>query len=244
MSIVRNIFVFYLFILFVLLVTPSALHADGESFWLNSSAFNPSQPDNAVSFGFYPSGYSDGWWWDESPRRHLNYVHGSEPKGHETLSGEWAAAVYYTGIHNNKVNWLTNHFEWPTWTPDTSFVPDSCPNDTPRLTAESIIHDPYVQVTIDYSLVDIGDSNYASLPFYPQGSSTVAYVKSEKYILIQTYNIKNTRATNVTGVKFYQMLVGLVTLSTSNSSTYSDANVPGLLAGSFDPCNPNSPASF
>jgi hypothetical protein len=77
------------------------------------------------------------------------------------------------------------------------------------------------------------------MPFYRQGSLIADYAKSERYILIQTYNIKNTRATNVEDVKFYQMLVGLVTLSDNRYSTYSDVNVPGLLSGSYDPCNQN-----
>jgi hypothetical protein len=236
MSTLRNTFVFCFFAFLVLLAVPLILHAEDEPIGLYTNDYFASS--GGVAFNCYPSGYSDGWYWGYMTGKH-------EYGSHETLSGEWATAIYYTGIHNNKANWLTRHFLYPYWDPDTSFNEDQNFYQGPNYrTARSRVYDPNIQVTIDYNIVDLGESRFASLPFYPEGSSTVAYVISERYILIQTYNIKNTRATNVTGVKFYQMLVGLVTLSTSRYSTYSDANVPHLLAGSYDPCNPNSPPSF
>ncbi|OHB53723.1 MAG: hypothetical protein A2Y10_20055 [Planctomycetes bacterium GWF2_41_51] len=228
MSTGKNIIRLSLICLFSLLMNASALHAAHESFFLNSSAFNPNQPDYAVQFGFYPSGYSDGWLW----------------YGEEMLSGEWAAAITYNGIHNNHSNWLESHFSYPYWNPDTRFVPDSWPDSTPRLTAQSIIHDPNIQVMIDYKLIDLGEDGYVAMPFYPQSysGSDVPYARSERYILIQSYNIKNTTSNNITGVKFYQMLTGWY--AGMYNCTYSNALIPGLLDGSYDPCNPNSPIAF
>jgi hypothetical protein len=37
------------------------------------------------------------------------------------LSGEWAAAIYYNGIHDNKTQWLTDLFKVPDWQTHTSF---------------------------------------------------------------------------------------------------------------------------
>jgi len=71
--------------LFVLFVSPSFLYADGESFWLFTNHYLAS--NGGVSFGFYPSGYSDGWYWGVSDS-HLHWP----SDYHETLSGDWAAA--------------------------------------------------------------------------------------------------------------------------------------------------------
>ena len=173
---------------------------------------------------FDAAGYSDWWWWGQSNR----HPYGS----HEMLSGEWGAAIYYDGITTEpKAMWLTNYFQYPDWTTNSTFTVYGTPNSWDNSsnptqpnndaydhyynympaydTGQSVVEIPNkIRITIDYKVVDLGDSNYAVLPFYPQGSSTVAYAKSERYILLQTYNIKNTHqpgGSNITGLKFYQM---------------------------------------
>ncbi|MFA5292803.1 MAG: right-handed parallel beta-helix repeat-containing protein [Phycisphaerae bacterium] len=233
--------------LFILFVSSSILYAEYEPIRLYTNSYKAET--GGVAFNCYPSGYSDGWWWGETDR-HEGYGY------HETLSGEWATAIYYTGIHNNVSNWFEKHFLYPYWDPDTSFEEDTnfyYNQDTQQWqswhvwnnnrTAQSRVYDPNIQVTIDYNIIDLGENGYVSMPFYPEGysGSDVPYVTSERYILIQTYNITNTHSlqsgVNITGLKFYQMLDGLVTLSGAKSSTYSNANIPGLLTG-YDPTDP------
>ena len=152
--------------LFVLFVSSSLLYAVGESFWLFTKDYLASSGE--VSFGFYPSGYSDGWYWGVSDR-HLHWDYGY----HETLSGDFAAAIFFSGIRDNKSMWLTNHFEEPTWTPVTDFNSGSYnswndPNNPIDAcdTARSMVEIPgQIRVTIDYNLVDLGEANYSPLSF-------------------------------------------------------------------------------
>jgi hypothetical protein len=93
----RNIFVFCLFMFSVLFAVPSISYAQDEYFRLGSSA-------SAATFDFYPSGYSDGWYWGASsdPNRHAHWTSGS----HEMLSGEWSAGLAYS------VSGGTTKFQW------------------------------------------------------------------------------------------------------------------------------------
>ena len=230
-------FYFNCLIVFAMLGIPSVLYATGEP----NGLYTESRFNSAIEFDFYPSGYSDGWFWGKSDRHH-NWNGGDPMYGdaHEMLSGEWVAAIYYDGIHDNRTQWLTNQFVYPDWQTYTSFYQD--PNiqvwDNYRA-ARSDVNDPNVKVTIDYKLVDIGDSNYVVLPFRKIGGA-LADVNSERYILIQTYTIKNTHSvggSDITGLEFYQMLHGHPTGTDDAivNSTYSDVNYPDTLK---DPCDP------
>jgi hypothetical protein len=239
MSIRRGVSIFCLFIVLALFVIPTVLFAQDEPIGLYTHDYYASS--GGVAFNCYPSGYSDGWYWGWTSR-HKKY-------SHETLSGEWAAAIYYNGIHNNKANWLETYFRFPYWHPDTNFREDAnfyYNQDIPQwqswrvwnnhLNAQSRVYDPNIQITIDYRITDLGADGNVAIPFYPQNysDSNVPYVESDRYLLIQTYNIKNTTQQNMTGVEFYQMLVGLVEYpfgNTTKSSTYSYKKFPGLLKG-------------
>lgn len=224
-------------IAFVLFAAPSFLYAWGESICLYS--LHKDADPCGIALNFYPSGYSDGWYWGRTSR-HPQY-------SHEMLSGEFGAAIFYDGIHNNHANWLTDFFSYPDWSPDTNFNKDMTfyyNSDSQQWqswrvwnnnrNAQSRIYDPNIQITIDYHITDLGTDGNVAIPFYPQGysGSDVPYVASDRYILFQTYNIKNTTQNNITGVKFYQMLVGLVEYpfgNTTKSSTYSYKKFPGQL---------------
>jgi hypothetical protein len=228
------------FVIFVLLGTTPILYSQYEPFGLFTSDNMAS--GGGVAFNFFQSGYSDGWYWGLTTK-HPFY-------SHEMLSGEWASGILYNGSHNGKTEWLPTQFIAPTWSTDGTFLTDTSfysPNGwavwNNNWCSRSRIYDPNLLVTIDSKIVDLGANGYASLPFYYQNYPTVAYVQSERYILVQTYNITNTHPTGgstITGLKFYQMLRGLFT----SCSSYSNAVVPNMLPGSYDPCNPNSPAVF
>jgi len=147
-------FLVILFI-FVLFATPTFLYAAYEPIGLYTNDYYAS--NGGVAFDFYPSGYSDGWYWGYSDRH--------QQDSHEMLSGEWASGIFYNGIHDNKTQWLTDWFMVPNWPTYTSFIQDPNFEVWNHKTARSRVYDSNVRVTIDYNLIDIGDSNYVSLPF-------------------------------------------------------------------------------
>jgi hypothetical protein len=143
-------------IIIVLLETPSILFASGEPISLYAL---DAQNRHFVEFDFYPSGYSDGFYWGPSAR-HLNW---NEGYSHEMLSGEWAAGIYYNGIHDNKTQWLADWFKVPNWQTHTSFHQNSNYQVWNHRTAQSEVNDLNIKVTIDSNLVDLGANGYASL---------------------------------------------------------------------------------
>jgi len=217
-------FLVILFI-FVLFATPTFLYAAYEPIGLYTNDYYAS--NGGVAFDFYPSGYSDGWYWGYSDRH--------QQDSHEMLSGEWASGIFYNGIHDNKTQWLTDWFMVPNWPTYTSFIQDPNFEVWNHKTARSRVYDSNVRVTIDYNLIDIGDSNYVSLPFR-NFSGNIKDVNSEQYILLQTYTIENNSPNNITGLEFYQMLHGHPADKWGRiNSTYSDVNYPNTLK---DPCDP------
>ena len=120
----------------------------------------------------------------------------------------------FTFINHNAINDPNN----PVWDFNQPANPpySSIQNDT----GWSIIDDDKLEITIDYEVVDLGLNNFSPLAFVvPEG---LGFVKSERYIILQTYTLKNTDLTeNITDLEFYQLLHG------HPANAYSD------LAGSY-----------
>lgn len=174
-------------------------------------------------FGEFDSaGYSDWIWYGLSPTHDYQY--------HEMLSGEWASAIYYDGIdtgiidpndpeHKQYAMWLTDEFIYPDWTTNSNFiVPDplSClawqdPNNpVPEInTSKTVIANDEVEITVDMELVDLEQvSPGARSPMsyrFPNNSSSY-YVNSERYVMLQTYTIRNLKTEPLENLEFYQML--------------------------------------
>jgi hypothetical protein len=152
-------------------------------------------------------GYADIFHWSLSPY----HPHGS----HELLSGEWGAAIYYDG--NPKAPnamWLTDYFLAPPWPTYNNFLIKTDPNysDNPNNpvvgydTGRSVIKNNEVEITIDYEIADLGDGNFSPL-MYHEPNGTIGGKMSERYVLLQTYTIKNIKPSgNITGLEFYQLL--------------------------------------
>jgi len=180
-----------------------------------------------VGFGeFDAGGYSDWYYWGQSPRHGYEY--------HEMLSGEWAAAIYYDGIATgNQAMWLTDYFLWPNWENfDNDFTVTSCSSwDDPSPpgnpispnynakdhaqnpvtaydTGQSVIQNGQVRITIDYEMVDLGEQVPGSPMAFGSLVGADAFVYSERYVLLQTYTIKNKTASPIENLEFYQMLHG------------------------------------
>ena len=158
------------------------------------------------------AGYGDEFYWGYSPYHpHTR---------HELLSGEWAAAIYYDGIEtDDEAMWLTDKFIEPYWETNSDFEIDTDPdswNDPNNPvegygvydTGRSIIKtsDDEVEITIDYEMADLGEGEFSPLAYREPGGP-IRIRRSERYVLLQTYTIKNIKAAgNVTGLEFYQML--------------------------------------
>ena len=196
---------------------------------------------------FDSAGYSDCFYWGYSVFHQYD--------SHEMLSGEWAAAIYYDGIdtNSNQAKWLTDYFLYPFITTNSNFIfvdvnsfddPNNAitPYDgfvtnyhgthTAYDTAQSIIANNNIRVTIDYEMVDLGQNGYSPLSFVD--SNGAGYVHSDRYILLKTYTIKNISDSNITGLEFYQMLCGYSTYA--DKSSYSTASFADDLA-SYTPWN-------
>ena len=167
------------------------------------------------------AGYSDYIGWGYSPRPHVTG---------EMLSGEWGAAIYYDGISTSpNAMWLTNQFIYPNWSTNSNFQifqnpsawDDPCNPVVGNDTGYSVIRNNQVEVRIDYETVDLGvqgsNGEGGSPLAFRDVNGTPVFAYSERYVLLQTYTIKNIQTdVNVTGLEFYQMLCGLWT----NRSVY------------------------
>jgi len=161
------------------------------------------------------AGYGDEFFWGESPYHpHQGW--------HELLSGEWAAAIYYDGIETDPCSmWLTDKFIEPYWETNSDFESDTEPNswNDPSNpvnglpyeinnddTGQSVIANDEVEITIDFEMVDLGAGEFSPLTYREPGQA-VRIRRSERYVLLQTYTIKNIKAAgNLTGLEFYQLL--------------------------------------
>jgi hypothetical protein len=219
----RNTYRFCVLCLFIIVAIPVISNAGGGLFELNNPYW---------FIELDQAGYADFTYWYPSPRHQY-------PTAHEMLTGEWAAAIYYDGIGSDpNAMWLTDEFEYPRWYTNSEFTQnwdysawnnsanpiwdDPCQPTGPYSrdysqvnhgngdTAQSIISDGKLEITIDYEMVDlftVRDGAYSPLTFHDANNHT-GYVKSERYIMLQTYTIKNISGSNITGLEFYQMLHG------------------------------------
>ncbi len=209
------------------------------------------------------AGYSDdGFYYGPSPSHPVSGYH-------ELLSGEWGAAVYYDGIHTTwidpvnpnkgkKAMWLTNLFEYPNWYTNSDFVVSSDPAKQPRSwadpngnpapqndTAISYIDNGTMEVRIDYEVVDLEfrDPNYylcrSPMVFLDKERRCSGVLPSDRYILLQTYTLRNITAEPLTDVEFYQFLHshGADEYGPAVNSTYTELALDDPLAY-YTPYNP------
>ncbi len=191
--------------LFVNILFPSLASAEQVEFTL-SCPYWEIEYDRA--------GYVDITNWHTSPRHPFAV--------HEMMTGDWAAAVYYDGINqDNKSEWLTNQFEVPTFYTGSPFsgsfnVPDNeafsisndpCnpvwdfnqPSDPPYSSIQKdsgwskVDDDNKLEVTIHYEVVDLGEYGWSPLSFTDANGTD--YMRSERYVILQTYVFKNIHAT-------------------------------------------------
>lgn len=190
---------------------------------------------------FDAAGYADYFSWGPSPRHEVE-------SAHEMLSGEWAAAIYYNGISTSpKSMWLTDSFIVPDWSTNSVFQIVDHPDwwDDPSNpivgyydTGHSSIANAQVEIDIDYEIVDLGEQGSNGEGGSPLSFSDT-FVRSERYVLLQTYTITNITAISITDLEFYQMLHSHAAneWESAVTSVYSTADHPDPLAN-YTPLNP------
>lgn len=122
---------------------------------------------------------------------------------HEMLSGEWGAAIWYDGLPS--AMWLEPWFLYPDWMTNSTFTvvtPISFPSDTDGdgiNEGSSKITNGTVEIEIVYDFEDTGTGT-------PMGMRGGNYTLSDRYVLYQTYNIKNMTAATLTNVRLFQFM--------------------------------------
>ncbi len=136
-------------------------------------------------------------------------------QGREYLSGEWGAAVGYTiGATNVTPKWLDPQWSYPDWATNSTFHVVSPIALTGLLNAdnlpiaESVIANSDLRITLRYEMLDtVTGTPMGVTPASATGSS--ASLLSSRYVLKQTYTIKNISASPVSQIQFFQLLHGL-----------------------------------
>jgi len=206
---------------------------------------------------FDAAGYSDWIWWGPSPDHNVTAYH-------EVLSGEYGAALYYNGISTDpNAMWLTDYFKYPDWPTYSNFAVSGIPSSwddsnnpvPPNQNAQNDAYQPTtaydtgrsilisgdgkIQVTIDYEVVDLGAGNWSPMSIR-DSTGQIGFVKSDRYLFLQTYIIKNLQNdANITGLELYQMLHshGADDYGPTVNASYTNANYNDPL-DEYNPYNP------
>lgn len=157
------------------------------------------------------------WYINQTDAGYSDYIiqtAGAFPQNaiHEFVSGEWGAAIGYDGIETRlpapqKTMWLEPEWTYPTWTTNSAFTVDS-PGTFPFDSdgdglpeGSAVISNGDVEVTLGWDFVDTVDGT-------PMGRGGGSSIRSNRYVMLVTYAIKNLTSTTMTGVRFYQFLHG------------------------------------
>ena len=136
-------------------------------------------------------------------------------QGREYLSGEWGAAVGYqlSGGATVSPQWLEPHFSYPDWTTNSTFhvvspITQGVLNADNLPTAQSVISNNQLEITLRYEMVDtVTGTPMGSAPASATGAGT--FINSNRYVLKQTYTIRNVSGSAISNIQFFQLLHGL-----------------------------------
>jgi len=154
--------------------------------------------------------------------------------GREFLSGEWAAAVFYTGGSNPAGPvWFQPQWFFPDWVSNSDFLvekkvgiadPFNPKNADGFPVFQSVIANKDLRVTMTYEMLDSKTGiEQGTAPASTGGAG--AKLTSNRYVYRQTYKITNISGTRLTNLKFYQFLHGLQTAT----SVYDNRDYDGTL---------------
>ena len=152
--------------------------------------------------------------------------------GREYLSGEWSAAVHYTGGQNpTNAVWFQPQWFFPDWVSDsnfgvqTNFMSTGTTNASGFTIYRSVITNKDVRVTMTYEMLDSTNGIPQGLtPKSAGGGSSNSL--SSRYVFRQTYRITNISGGTLNNFKFYQFLHGLQ----MTNSIYDDRLYAGAMS--------------
>lgn len=143
-------------------------------------------------------------------------------KGREHLSGEWAAAVYYSGGRNPAGPiWFQPQWYFPDWVSNSDFrveKPFGVANPAAPTNMygfniyQSIITNRDLRVTFRYDMVDLGTNETQRLAMGLVGKGTGGAGSnhySDRYVFRQQYQFANISGGTLNNLKFYQLLHAL-----------------------------------
>lgn len=151
-------------------------------------------------------------------------------EGREYLSGEWASAVAYTkdGV-DVAPTWLDPNFLYPDWPTNSTFQVvhgihlvganlDGLP------IAESIIANADLEITLRFEMVDtvVG----TPMGIKPASGGAAGSVDSNRYVLNQSFQVRNISGAAITNVQLFQLMHGL----TSQQGVYDNRLYTGKLS--------------
>lgn len=135
-------------------------------------------------------------------------------EGREYLSGEWGAAVGYTvGNSSKSPRWLEANFVYPDWNTNSDFVVImpitlTSSNADGLPIAQSVIANDDLEITLRYEMID----TVTGMPLGVVADSAAGAgnsVSSNRYVLNQSYTVKNISGKTVSNLQIFQLLHGL-----------------------------------
>ncbi len=136
-------------------------------------------------------------------------------EGREYLSGEWGAAVGYqvAGGPSVTAQWLEPHFVYPDWTTNSTFtvvtpVTQTTLNADNLPVAQSVIKNAHLEITQRFEMLDtVTGTPMGTKPASAAGAGTSS--NSNRYVLKQTYTVKNIAGAALSNIQLFQLLHGL-----------------------------------
>lgn len=150
--------------------------------------------------------------------------------GREYLSGEWAAAIHYTGGSNPAGPiWFRSVWGFPCWTSNSNFsvveaIVNLGPNGGSFDRYRSIITNGDVEITMHYEMIDTVGGIEQGLS--PASAGSGSSLTSSRYVLRHSYSVKNVSGGPLGNVRFFQFLHGL----NSGTSVWDDRVYPGAMS--------------
>lgn len=153
-------------------------------------------------------------------------------QGREYLCGEWATAVSYEIAGGGTVNpqWLEPSFSYPDWTTNSTFhvvspITQGVANADNLPTARSVVSNGQLEITLHHEMLDtVTGTPMGSVPASSGG--TGGFISSNRYVLKETYTIKNVSGAAISKLQLFQLLHGLQ----SQRGTYDDRSYAGPLS--------------
>jgi hypothetical protein len=136
-------------------------------------------------------------------------------EGREYLSGEWGSAVAYNrNGQENSPKWLEPNFLYPDWQTNSDFhvvegIHVIGTNLDGLPIAQSVIASNDLEVTLRFEMVDTVTGTPMGVK--PAGAAGEPLsVKSNRYVMNQTFTVKNISGTEITNLQLFHLLHGFI----------------------------------